>query len=666
MRSFDPDDESPYVEPDVESGVELDADLVEVDAERTIAVLDAITGSLPGGGEERPGQRTMVRLVAEAVSRRHHLVVEAGTGVGKSLAYLIPAALSGRRVVVATATKNLQDQLATKDAPTVAAALPGVRVTVLKGRSNYFCRNRAHEMGAEQLRFDDDTEVPTGVANQIRRVLRWSNETSTGDLDELSFDLDARARRAVTVSAQECLGRAQCPQGNACFAELARDRASASSIVITNSHFYASHLASGSTLLPAHDLVVFDEAHEVLNIFAELLGTSLTPTRVRALGAVARPLLAAEQRTLASELATLADRLNDSLQRQVADGHLTGLDEGSATILERIGDVVTVVVEALRLVATVDTADEFRRKRALGPAVHLAGDIQRIRSVGVDELLYLAVRDREVHLELALIEVGARLGELLWPTVTGILTSATIPDSLAGALGLADVAVQRVPSPFDYPTHALLYVPSDFPHRNDDEAERRITDELVELIEAAGGRTLALFTNRAVMDRVAGAVAPRLSTPVLVQGTLSRQRIIQDFRDDPEASLFAVTSFWQGVDVPGHSLSLVTIDRLPFAVPSDPLATARRQRSAHPFYDVDLPRAAMLLAQGVGRLIRTAQDRGVVAVLDTRLADASYRGELFRRLPPMRRTRDRAAVTAFLRSLRVNGHDGPSEVSDFD
>jgi ATP-dependent DNA helicase DinG len=235
--------------------------------------------------------------------------------------------------------------------------------------------------------------------------------------------------------------------------------------------------------------------------------------------------------------------------------------------------------------------------------------------------------------------------------VTGVLTSATIPNTLARNLGLDQVEIERVASPFNYQDHGLLYVPPDLPERNDPRAEAAIIEELVGLIGAARGRTLALFTNRAVMNRVAEAVAPRIDTEVLVQGSLSRARLIEAFRESAEASLFAVTSFWQGVDVPGHSLSLVTIDRLPFTVPGDPLAEARRERSTRPFYEVDLPRATMLLAQGVGRLIRTKDDRGVVAVLDTRLATASYRSEMFKKLPPMKRTRDRDAVQRFLTEL---------------
>lgn len=652
MRSFDPDEDDPYVEPSGDAGVQLDEDVVQVDARRALALLDAITADLPGGGEHREGQRTMVETVAAAWSRQRHAVIEAGTGIGKSLAYLVPSVLTGQRVVVATATKNLQDQLAAKDAPTVAAHVPGVTVAVLKGRANYLCRHRVASVGGDaQLSLDDGGEVPRGVADQMRRILRWSNETATGDRDELSFEVDERAWRGLSVTPQECLGRTQCPQGASCFAELARDRAADSSVVIVNAHLYAAHLASGAALLPAHRYVVFDEAHEILDIFATLLGTTLTATRLRALAGVARPLLDPERRGDADELVGVAERLTGALDAQFAADHTTGLGEDAQRELERASAVVARLSDALRAVTTSDARGEFARQRALGPAIHLANDLARLTHVAEGELLYLTRREREVTVELSLVDVGPRLRAELWGEVTAVLTSATIPESLPASLGLDAAVVERVPSPFDYREHALLYVPANFPARTAEGVEDAIVDELVALIGAAGGRTLALFTNRAVMNRVAEAVAPRLETPVLVQGTLSRPRIIQAFRDEAAASLFAVTSFWQGIDVPGHSLSLVTIDRLPFQVPNDPLASARRERARRPFYEVDLPRAAMLLAQGVGRLIRTAQDRGVVAVLDTRLAEAGYRAELFKTLPPMRRTRERAAVLAFLADL---------------
>ena len=652
MRSFDPDEESPDVDPDAYD-VRLDDDVVSVDADRALVVLDAITADLAGGGESRDGQREMVRAVASSMSRRRHLVVEAGTGVGKSLAYLVPAALSGQRVVVATATKNLQDQLATKDAPQVAAHVPGVRVAVLKGKQNYLCRNRAATLGGgAQMSLDDGSQVPRGVAEQMRRILRWSNDTTTGDLDELPFEVDARARRALSVTPQECLQRSKCPQGQNCFAELAKDRANESSILIVNAHLYASHLASGSMLLPAHEFVVFDEAHEIPDIFASLLGTSLHPARLRATAMVARALLGDDGQRRCDQLLNGADRLAAELTAQYERNELTGLSEGCTVELASANELVSAVVEELRSVESISPDGEFRKLRALGPAIHLANDLERLHRVKDGELLFLSRREREVTVEISLIDVGPRLREELWDHLSAILTSATIPDTLARALGLDDATLAHVDSPFDYANHALLYVPANMPERNSPTAEAAIIEELVTLIAAAGGRTLALFTNRAVMQRVADAVAPRLDTEVLVQGTLSRGRLIEEFRTHDEASLFAVTSFWQGVDVPGHSLSLVTIDRLPFSVPGDPLAQARRERCAQPFMEVDLPRATMLLAQGVGRLIRTREDRGVVAVLDSRLATARYRSVMFKKLPPMRRTRDHDEVRDFLVALR--------------
>jgi ATP-dependent DNA helicase DinG len=560
--------------------------------------------------------------------------------------------MSGQRVVIATATKNLQDQLATKDAPTVSAHTNS-RVAVLKGKNNYLCRNRAHALGGGQMSFDDGSEVPRGVADQMRRILAWSNETISGDRDELSFEVDARAWRALSVTPQECLGRSQCPQGQSCFAELAKDRAAESQLLIVNTHLYAAHLASGSMLLPAHEFVVFDEAHEILNIFASLLGTSLNASRLRALAGVARSLLGAEFADSSLELVNCADRLASVLQIQYDTERLTGFDEDVLREFAQASGLVMRILESLRTLEVGGTDAEARKIRALGPAIHLANDMDRVSRLRDGELLYLVRRDREVDIEVSLVDVAPRLAEELWTKVTAVLTSATIPDTLTKDLGLArDTVIEHVDSPFDYQTHSLLYVPRAFPSRNDAGAEEAIIKELSELIEAAGGRTLALFTNRAVMNRVAEAVEIRVDTPVLVQGTLSRQRIIEQFRDNAEASLFAVTSFWQGIDVPGHSLSLVTIDRLPFAAPNDPLAQARRSRSDRPFYEVDLPRAAMLLAQGVGRLIRTSTDRGVVAVLDTRLAEANYRSALFRKLPPMKRTRDKKLVHAFLEKLR--------------
>ena len=392
MESFDPDEETVYVEPDEHAGVQLDHDVVAIDVDRALALLEVITDDLPGGGEVREGQRAMVRTVAEGLSRREHRVIEAGTGVGKSLAYLVPAAMSGQRVVIATATKNLQDQLATKDAPTVSAHTKS-RVAVLKGRNNYLCRNRAHAQRGGQMSFDDGSEVPRGVADQMRRILAWSNETTSGDRDELPFEVDARAWRGLSVTPQECLGRVQCPQGQACFAELAKDRAAESQLLIVNTHLYAAHLASGSMLLPAHEFVVFDEAHEILNIFATLLGTSLNASRLRALSNVARSILGTEFADSALELLNCADRLASALQSQYDAEQFTGFDEDVLREFTQASGLVTRIVEALRALEANGPDAEARKIRALGPAIHLANDMDRVARIRDGELLFLAKLD---------------------------------------------------------------------------------------------------------------------------------------------------------------------------------------------------------------------------------------------------------------------------------
>jgi len=653
VKTFDPDDENPYFDPIDEIPVAPRREPVVIDTGAALELLDRITHELPGGGESRQGQRDMVAAIAGAFGRREHAIIEAGTGVGKSLAYLVPSALTGERVIIATATKNLQDQLAQKDAPTVAKATSRTRVAVLKGKNSYLCRNRVEATrGDAQLSFEDGAEVPKGVTDQMRRILSWAESTRTGDRDELTFEVDERAWRQLSVTPQECLHRQHCPQGDTCFHEVAKDVAAESNIVIVNSHLYASHLASGKGLLPAHDFVVFDEAHEVLDIFASLLGTSLSPTRLRAAATVARHVLGASYVDITSDLTAAADRLSAELEIQFVAEQLNGLSSEVEKEIRLANDLAMKLIEGVKAIASTSPGDDAAKIRAQGPLTQLQGDLARLLKVQRGELLYLVKREREIELELSIIDVGPILQDELWGEVTAVMTSATIPDTLPYALGLPDVPIQQFASPFDYAHNSLLYVPADMPERKDETAEAAIIEELVTLIEAAGGRTLALFTNRSVMQRVAEAVAPRLDTPVLVQGTLSRQRIVEEFRTVHESSLFAVTSFWQGIDVPGESLSLVTIDRLPFIPPNDPLMIARRERATKPFMEVDLPHAAMLLAQGVGRLIRSASDRGVVCVLDTRLATAQYKGNLFRKLPPMKRTRDRAEVVRFLQELR--------------
>jgi ATP-dependent DNA helicase DinG len=664
------------------------------------ATLRRVAEALPGGGERRAGQEQMADAVAGSIAGRRHLVVQAGTGTGKSLAYLVPAALSGQRVVVATATKALQDQLATKDLPLVARALEGsFSFAVLKGRSNYLCRQRVSEVGGEgrQLSLqpgaadpadaDDPLTERTGdktgdavaagrLGDQVRRLVRWAGHTTTGDRAELDFEPHYRAWAMVSTTARECPGAFRCPSGRDCFAEEARARAAESEVVVVNTHLYGAHLASGGAVLPPHQVVVFDEAHDVEEVMTDSLGVEIGPGRFRALAATARPLLEPATSGGVDPVDAVSD-LGDLLQRTLGplvgqrvpsaflggDGNPSvrgptsepGLSEVVELASGRVGRLVDGLRRAEREAGDDESAAQgSRRDRVLLAAGHLAADLARMSTLTEDEVAWVDGGTRSPSLRISPIDVGPLLSEHLWGAVTGILTSATVPIGLPERLGLPADEFEDldVGSPFDYREHALLYVAQSLPDRRRPEAEPALHDELEVLISAAGGRTLALFTSWRAMHAARDALKDRLSFPLLSQSDLPKPALIDAFGSDESACLFATLGFWQGVDIPGRTLSLVTLDRIPFPRPDEPVLEARRERAGpSAFSTVDLPRAGTLLAQGAGRLIRSAEDRGVVAVLDSRLATARYRGALLARVPPMKRTVDRDEVVDFLHRI---------------
>ncbi|MBW3667785.1 MAG: ATP-dependent DNA helicase [Actinobacteria bacterium] len=605
-----------------------------------------VVAALHDGGEERPGQLEMAEAVASALASERHLVVQAGTGTGKSLAYLVPALLSGKRVVVATATKALQDQLAGKDLPFLAKHLEvPFECAVVKGRSNYLCRQRAREVmgGDDQLELDDDVG---DLGREIARLIEWGRTSPTGDRADLDFEPRPRAWSSVSVSAMDCPGASRCPSGEDCFAEQARQRAEAADVVVVNTHLYGAHLASGGHVLPDHDVVVFDEAHELEDIAAASLGLELGAGRFRALVRNARAVVDKADVAALDELDGAGLRLENALASWRGKRLPAGLGD-------EVGDVVRLAVErAAKAVAAIrkGDADDPKRARALQAAGHLAGD------------LAFAVEDREGYvswvegpphapvLRIAPVDVGELLAEKVWGEVTAVLTSATIPPALGTRLGLPpDHGQLDVGSPFPYEEHALLYCAAHLPDPRSPQYEAALHEEMEALVRLAGGRTLALFTSWRAMQAAAEALRDKLPWTVLTQSDLPKPALVAAFSEDEHACLFATMGFWQGIDVPGAALSQVIIDRIPFPRPDEPLLQARRDRArAAAFRTVDLPRAATLLAQGAGRLIRSSSDRGVVAVLDPRLAKANYRWDLVRALPPMRRTRHRSDVEAFL------------------
>ncbi len=632
-------------------------------AARVAKALATAAASLPGGGEARTGQVEMACAVERALASGRHLVARAGTGTGKSLAYLVPAALSGKRVVVATATKALQDQLATKDLPHVVETVaPGLEFAVLKGRSNYLCVQRLRESSAaaEQVRLGDgpSADAISALGAQSRRVAEWAEQTATGDRAELAEEVDARVWSSFSVGSEECPGAFACPSGGDCFAESARARAASADVVVVNLHLLGAHLASGGAVLPEHDALVVDEAHELEDVLSSSLGVRITPGRLRAVALAARSALArrsGDRRGAADNILDMSDRFEKALRDRVGvrlrpgdGGELLELLELLAGRLERLGG---------ELAGATGGKDDPERAAQLARATlgvaHLRAELGRVVALDDDNVAWVADGQR-LGIELAPIDVSPVLASQVFAERPVVLTSATIPPGLAAHLGARPEQTDEIDvgSPFAYHDHALLYCAAHLPDRRHVDAEPAIVDELVALISAAGGRALALFTSRAAMERTAEAVRRRVRHPVLVQGDRSKAALVEEFTRDPSSCLFATMGFWQGVDVPGATLTLVAIDRIPFSRPDDPLAAARRDRAgAAAFRTVDLPRAANLLAQGAGRLVRTAEDRGVVAVLDSRLATASYRWDLVRALPPMRRTRQRADAEAFLRAI---------------
>ncbi|MGO9659261.1 MAG: ATP-dependent DNA helicase [Acidimicrobiales bacterium] len=682
--------------------------LVEMKDPLVDRALARAAGALPGH-EDRPEQREMAAAVGAAIRSQRHLVVQAGTGTGKSLAYLVPALALGARVVVSTATKALQDQLAHRDLPQLARSL-GVpfEFAVLKGRSNYICRQRVNELsgGGQQMALGEGEE-PQGaqalgrLGRELRRLMAWAGEpdvavtgegglgaggrpggqarprgrgregpTVSGDRAELSFEPSEAAWAQVSTGWRECPGAAQCPSGGGCFAEAARRRAAEADVVVVNTHLYATSLAiKEAELLPAHDLVVFDEAHELEDIASAALGFDLNQARLVALARLARPLVVDASAVAALEDAAVV--LGGALRPHRDQALARPLPEEVSAALVLVRERVNRALDELRQAARAsgnggaggagpgDAGPQARRSRAQKAAAHVLEDVNEILELPASQIAWVEGPEHGPVLRVAPIDVGEALVERLWgreDAPTAVMTSATIPLRLGQRLGLSAGSYDElnVGSPFNYPDQALLYCPVHLPDPRDARFEAAMHDELVALIEAAQGRALALFTSWRAMQAAAEEVRGRVPWTVFTQSDLPKPKLVAEFSADEHSCLFATMGFWQGVDVPGASLSLVTIDRLPFPRPDDPLLRARRAAlGPRAFELIDIPRAATLLAQGAGRLVRSKQDRGVVAVLDRRLGKARYRWELVNALPPMRRTRSRADVEAFFADLRA-------------
>lgn len=628
----------------------------------TMQALAAVTASLPGA-EDRPGQQEMAGLVADAIEAGSHLIVEAGTGTGKTLAYLVPAIVAGKKTVISTATKALQDQLATKDLPLVAEQLAllghDIDWAVLKGRSNYVCLQRLNEINDPAQASLELDELSAITKLEVKKLAEWAGETTTGDQADLDWNPSDTTWRSVSVGSDECPGAERCPQGGDCFAERARRRAQAADVIVVNTYLYGLNVGSDGAILPEHEVVVFDEAHVLEDIMSDTVGTQLSPGRFVTLGASVRKFL--DDPAITGGLTDLGSLIREAIRGHVGQRLSVPLPGG---VVDALNTAQSRLGQAGATIANIEPASDDARQRKLRSQKMITRTIEAVDSalaVSSSSVPYVAGSPESPRLEIAPLDVGPTLAEGVWKTKTAILASATIPSALADRVGLPQerTAEADVGSPFDYEKQAILYCAMHLPQPKSPKFRDAVADELIAMIEAAGGRTLALFTSWAAMDAAVEAVRPEVSVPIITQRDLPKPALVQKFAASTETCLFATTGMFQGVDVPGSTLSLVVIDKLPFPRPDDPLLSARREQlGSRAFMEIDVPRAATLLAQAAGRLIRTGSDKGVVAVLDSRLGSARYRWDIVTALPPMKRTRKRDEVEAFLAEINDAGENG--------
>jgi len=652
------------------------------------------------GGTGRPGQVEMAEAVAQAFATGEHLAVQAGTGTGKSLAYLVPAiarALTEESpVVVSTATIALQRQLVDRDLPRLADALADVlprrpRFALLKGRRNYLCLNKIHNGADEETSNIPQEELFSPVAasalgRDVVRLTKWASDTETGDRDDVSPGVPERSWSQVSVSARECLGMARCPYGTDCFAEKARGEAGRADVVVTNHALLAIDAIAEASVLPEHHLLVIDEAHELVDRVTSAATAELTPTPLGvAIRRIARLVSPEISQRMEAAVATFSAAIHDT-----QPGRMDYLDDELKTYLTALRDAATAARSGIdpapadpkaaaarteAIAALTDIADAAARALdSFGPAIPDRTDVvwldhEEQRGSGPRAGAARPATTVPV-LRVAPLSVAALLRSRLFDISTTVLTSATLTvggtfDAMAQAWGLADGPQWLgldVGSPFDHAKAGILYIAAHLPPPGRDGAGSDAQlDEIAGLIEACDGRTLGLFSSMRAAKAAAEAMRGRLDTPVLCQGDDSTSALVEQFAADPQTSLFGTLSLWQGVDVPGPSCSLVIIDRIPFPRPDDPLLTARQRavaaRGGNGFMTVAAGHAALLLAQGAGRLLRRSEDRGVVAVLDSRMATARYGGYLRASLPPFWTTTDPAVVREALARLHAPSND---------
>lgn len=645
-------------------------------------------------GSPRDGQIEMAEAVANALSDRHHLLVQAGTGTGKSLAYLVPALVHGKKVLVATATLALQRQLVERDLPRVKEALEkelgrSISFAVYKGVGNYLCLQK---MNDDEGNADSDFLVEfSGLEKDARRLREWAQKPGiSGDRDDAP-DVDRRVWLANSTSGRECVGADECRFGSECFAVNAKAKAQTADIVVTNHTLLAIEIVDSHPILPERDAVILDEAHEFMDRTTQAVTEELTAGRVsRAANMVRRHMPG----KLAESFAKAADNFSEAMQeygldyrsRSDEERKLAELPNSLAAPVRKIKEAAEAVIAAINADSEIVDPDTLaERARVKGAVNEIKVTAQKLMKIGNGQVLWYEPTFSTLY--LAPLAVSHVLRENLFTQTPVIATSATLTvgksfDPIARTLGIiptageidddseskdsdenlidpSNVQMLDVGSPFDFANQGMLYLPKQLPEPGRDGPSKEALIELGELIDAAGGRTLALFSSwRGVemADEHLRRVLAELPISIITQKRGdSVGALVERFSNDPTSILLGTMSLWQGVDVPGAACTLVAIDRIPFPRPDDPVMSARAAEAdaagGSGFMQVSLPRAALLLAQGTGRLIRSVDDRGVVAILDSRITSKRYGSILLNSMPPLWRTSDGAVVKESLRRL---------------
>ena len=631
--------------------------------------------------EYRPGQLEMAKAVERALAEKRHLIVEAGTGTGKTLAYLLPALRTGRRVIISTGTKALQDQLFFRDVPFLESLLGPLRVCYMKGRANYLCRHKLVTLRTQPI-LSGLEEI-----DQYRQISEWEQTTETGDRSELSGMPESSALwNKLDARTEACLG-STCPDYQRCFITEMRRKALESDIIIVNHHLFFADLsvkqeaagAPDAGILPEAAAIVFDEAHELEEVASNYFGLSVSNVRFEELARDTDTLLRGKEG--GEHLPAATQQLRERARMFFAGLPMAGDGRqpfvGREEFLETSGDLYMAVRATLKRLEAemenmkgVDEAPGLRKR-----VTRLRTELEFLLESNASNMVYWMERrasfggteksaprsprsqSRNTFLQATPIDVSELLHEMVFETIpTVVLTSATLTvqggfEHMRKRLGLSDARELVVPSHFKYDQQALLYLPPNMPDPREPDFPEAAARCIQRVLEISKGRAFCLFTSYSQMRDLYERLLPVLDFPLLLHGTAPRNALLEQFRDTPNAVLFGTSSFWQGIDVQGEALSCVIIDRLPFAVPSDPVVSARmkaiEESGGKPFFDYQVPAAVLTLKQGFGRLIRSLEDRGVLVLLDPRITRQRYGQTFLASLPPYRMTQTITDVEAF-------------------